>query len=130
MSKTQKRTLEGDGEEKQVVEIGLYVTVQLLDYWGNWTERQYIAVDKFMGNWVICEHWYSTASDGTKISQLGVPLIVKSERIRIHPDKANRPLPWDWYKSPEDMVRFFKGRVDGISEYRSLEKTEISAYGS
>jgi len=125
--KTQSRTLTEDGEEKQVVEIGLYAHVDLLNYWGKW-KPQFIVVDKHEIGWVICEHWYSTNNHNEKFSQLGSPLIVESERLRISAEKSNRPLPWDWYKSAEDFIKFCKSTVSGLEQPRLLAESEKRAY--
>ncbi len=116
-----------DGGEKLVAEIGLYTHVDLLNYWGKWIP-QYVVVDKFLNDWVVCEHWYSANSHNEQFSQLGKPLIVKPDRLRVSSEKTNRPLPWDWYKSMDEFVRFCKSRVGGIGEYRQLTDCEKAAY--
>ncbi|MBW4674305.1 MAG: hypothetical protein KME52_09875 [Desmonostoc geniculatum HA4340-LM1] len=97
--------------------------VEILNYWGKW-KGQYIVVDRFLGDWVVCQHWYSTNSHNEQFSQLYTPLIIKPDRVRICTEKLNRPLPWEWYKSIEDFVRFCKSRVGGIGEYRQLTEIE------
>jgi hypothetical protein len=123
--KTPSKTSTEVGDVKQEVEI--FSHVDLLNYWGKWIP-QYIVVDSFMSDWVVCQHWYSTNSHNEQFSQLGSPLIVKKDRIRLSSEKANRPLPWDWYKDIPDFVRFCKSRVGGIGQPRDLVASEKAAY--